>query len=799
MIAPRWRKILKDIIKNPGRSFLVILIISIGVFSAGFLSTFYIRALGDMDKDMQSVNPHSAIIYTTSYPDDLLFTLAKVPGVDKVEGRSSTSGVALLPGDREIKIGIVAIPPPGKMQVDKLVPAEGYRGLALGNRQILIEKSSITPMGLKIGDSILIKLSNAATRKLVISGFVHDPTAYPYSLSKQISGYVNADTLEWLDGSTEFNQVYLTVSDNKKNLAHINNVAALMAKKIENSGRQVYLTLVYQPGVHFAAPLMQAVIIIMSVLGLVVIGLSAILVANTVDAVISQQVRQIGVMKAVGASAGQITSMYLMMVTFYGLLAMLIAVPASIYLANFLANGMADFLSYRPGGDILPPFALVMQVIVGLAIPILATLVPVVRGGRMTVREAITSYGLGAGHFGQSWFDRLLEHVRGLPRPLLLSLRNTFRRKGRLTRTLIALILAGTIFIAVINLRASMNITIEEMVGYVLSDANIGFSNLYRSDKIIPLAMSVPGVSGVEAWGGGIGNLPSPDGKSAIQLEVIAPPANSKLIKPTITSGRWLVPSDQNAIVIGNSLQKARPDLKVGDALTFKMNDQDFTWIIVGTFRTGGNSPFPPVYVPYEYTSRILGASDKLASIRVVTDQHDAAFQTRVIAQLQQVFKNNGVEVAQALTAAEVMQQNTQIVNIIIMFLGLMAIFIAIVGGLGLASTMSLNVIERIREIGVMRAIGASNRSIQSLVIVEGMLIGVISWIVGTILAIPLGWLFDIAVGNAILQSQLNFAFGWDGIILWLLLILIISAVASSLPARSASRLTVREVLAYEG
>src|SRR3990172_3019223 len=136
----------------------------------------------------------------------------------------------------------------------------------------------------------------------------------------------------------------------------------------------------------------------------------------------------------------------------------------------------------------------------------------------MTVREAIPTYGLGSGRFGQSWFDRLLEHVRGLPRPLLLSLRNTFRRKGRLTRTLFALALAGTMFIAVFNLRASMNITIDEILGYFLSDVNVSLNRMYRTDRIVPLVMSVSGVERVEAWGGTIGNLASLDGKSSIQL-----------------------------------------------------------------------------------------------------------------------------------------------------------------------------------------------------------------------------------------------------------------------------------------
>ncbi|OGO40840.1 MAG: hypothetical protein A2W36_05510, partial [Chloroflexi bacterium RBG_16_58_14] len=612
------------------------------------------------------------------------------------------------------------------------------------------------------------------------------------------NGYVTPKTLEWLDGTTDFNMVYLAVSENKTDADHVNQVAGEVSKKIENSGRQVFLTLVYEPGRHFAASITQALVLMMGVLGLLAVVLSAILVITTIDAVIGQQIRQIGVMKAIGASAGQITGMYLMLVTFYGLLALLVAVPLAYLGANIVADGFSNYLNFRPGGYILPPVTLILQAIVGLGIPVLATLVPVIRGANITVREAISNYGLGAGRFGRGWFDHLLERVRGLPRPMLLSLRNTFRRKGRLFRTLFALSLAGTIFIAVFNLRASMNITIDEILGYYLSDVNVSLNRMYRTDRIVPLVMSVPGVERVEAWGGTIGNLASLDGKSSIQLQITAPPADSTLINPTLTAGRWLLPEDENAIVIGNHLIKARPDLKVGDVITVEIDNQEFDWKIVGIFRMGGNTPFPPVFVKYDYLARIMGATDKLGGIRIVTSQHDAAFEDRVAEQLQQVFTANNVDFQQSQTAAYIRRMNTATTDILVGFLMLMAVFIAVVGGFGLASTMSLNVIERIREIGVMRAIGASSLSIQSLVIVEGILIGMLSWIMGALVAIPVGQFLSTVVGISMVQSPLTFVFAWDGFLVWLVLILIISSLASFLPARTASRLTVREVLSYE-
>ena len=114
----------------------------------------------------------------------------------------------------------------------------------------------------------------------------------------------------------------------------------------------------------------------------------------------------------------------------------------------------------------------------------------------------------------------------------------------------------------------------------------------------------------------------------------------------------------------------------------------------------------------------------------------------------------------------------------------IMASLIAIVGGLGLMGTMSINVLERTREIGVMRAIGASNRDIQGIVIIEGLVIGLISW--------------TIAILIAILTAPMPAVYGLSGILAWLIFTLILATVASALPARRASQLTVRDTLAYE-
>ena len=136
--------------------------------------------------------------------------------------------------------------------------------------------------------------------------------------------------------------------------------------------------------------------------------------------------------------------------------------------------------------------------------------------------------------------------------------------------------------------------------------------------------------------------------------------------------------------------------------------------------------------------------------------------------------------------------------NIVITFLMSMAVLLAVVGGIGLAGTMSLNVLERIREVGVLRAIGAGNGAVLRVVIFEGVIIGWLSWGIGAILALPVGKVIADAVGKATLGSTLNYTVSLTGVFLWFGLVTGLAAIASYFPAQQAANLSVRQVLNYE-
>jgi putative ABC transport system permease protein len=204
--------------------------------------------------------------------------------------------------------------------------------------------------------------------------------------------------------------------------------------------------------------------------------LSGFLVVNTITAILAQQVRQIGIMKAIGARRRQIVAMYLGMVLLYGGLALLIAVPSASWLAGELSNYLAGFINVDFPDYTLPLNVLLLESALGLLVPLIAAIFPIWSGTRVTVREALCDYGITPRAMRTpnrlarltnriSAVSQMLSVVsqRWLSRPLRLSLRNTFRRTSRLVLTLMTLILGGTIFIAVLSVHASVNQTLEDV------------------------------------------------------------------------------------------------------------------------------------------------------------------------------------------------------------------------------------------------------------------------------------------------------------------------------------------------
>ncbi|MCP4363360.1 MAG: FtsX-like permease family protein, partial [Chloroflexi bacterium] len=203
-------------------------------------------------------------------------------------------------------------------------------------------------------------------------------------------------------------------------------------------------------------------------------------------------------------------------------------------------------------------------------------------------------------------------------------------------------------------------------------------------------------------------------------------------------------------------------------------------------------------YTDYDTMADILGSPGQSFSYRVVSTDQTLKGQQLLGVQLDELLREQGYNINMIEAGLVTRQENSQGINILVTFLLTMAVLTAIVGSIGLTGTMGMNVLERTREIGVMRAIGAVDLEIIKTVVLEGVMIGLISWTLAVILSFPISYLLLTIIGNAMLNAVLPLSITPQGFIIWLGVVLALSVFASILPAHNAARLTIREVLAYE-
>jgi putative ABC transport system permease protein len=798
VFGPRWSKVLRDLWHNKTRTVLVVLSIAVGVFAVGMIVSTQIMLSNDLSVSYAATDPASAELYPAAFDEELVQVVRRMDGVREAEGRRSVRVRLQVGPDTWRTLHLDAIHDYDDIRVHKLASESGT--WPPPKRELLIERASLTLTNATVGDTVVVETPDGKERRMRIAGLAHDMNKPPAAFVGTPFGYITFETLEWLGFPRHFNQLHIIVAEKETDKDHIQATADRIQDKIEKGGRTVYWVWIPEPGEHPANESVEPMMLILGVLGTLSLFLSGFLVINTISALMAQQVRQIGIMKAIGARFTQIIQMYMGMVLFFSVLSLVVAVPLGGLAAYAFTGFLANLINFDLAGFRIPLQALALEVAVGLVVPMLAALYPIIAGARVTVREALNSYGLGKGLFGRHVIDRTVEAVtatiRVLSRPMRLSLRNTFRRKGRLALTLFTLTLGGAVFIAVLSVHASLLTTLDDALTYWNYDVEVDFAHSHRIARIEGEATGVPGVADAESWTGNTARRIRPDGHEGPNMSVIAPPAGTNLIRPTVLDGRWLLPHDENAIVINTYVIDEEPDIRVGDDIVLKIEGREMAWRVVGIVK--GVMTGRIAYANQPYFARVIRSVGRSGGVQIVGERHDSAFQSELAKQVKEHFDGRGLRVSSTQTTASIRENVEYQFNIIVVFLSIMAILIAIVGGLGLMGTMSINVLERTREIGVMRAIGASDASVLRIFMVEGLFIGMLSWLVGAILSLPISKLLSDVVGVAFTDAPLTHTFSTNGALLWLAVVLVLATMASFLPARNASRLTVREVLAYE-
>ena len=226
----------------------------------------------------------------------------------------------------------------------------------------------------------------------------------------------------------------------------------------------------------------------------------------------------------------------------------------------------------------------------------------------------------------------------------------------------------------------------------------------------------------------------------------------------------------------------------------FKINGRNVTLQVVGVVEE--KMATDGMYLNDAYYGKVIGDVDHVNNAWIMTSAGQPL--ETIASTLEGQLEQANVHVASLTTVDDQRSFIDFHFSIMIIPLSMAALLLALVGGLGLMGTMSTNVLERQREIGVMRAIGASNGGVQQVIITEGLFIGLISWLISMAAAWPVTYVLDSMVGNQFLYMPLPFTYPLSGWMAWLIIVLVTAVLSCTLPARNASQTSVRELLAYE-
>ena len=539
------------------------------------------------------------------------------------------------------------------------------------------------------------------------------------------------------------------------------------------------------------------------ILAIICVIISAILVYNTLSNLITQQTDQIGILKAIGGKTSTIIRIYLVSTLVYGTLAFLIALPLGAIVAFALTKYMLNLFNIDFNQFQYSHQAIMFQALSALAAPLLAGLPPILQGASITVRQAIASYGLG-GDYRSGWLDRLVENIgkRWLPSYYAQSLGNMFRHKGRLLMTQLVLVAAGSAFLMVMSLNSSLALTLDNFFKRQNYETVIQFRQNQRADRVTALAQTVPGVEQVElqlVQAASMFNEGQLVKEAGIGTNIRSIPEGSDFYKPLIVAGRWFAPGDGRAIVISRDSAE-KNNIHVGDVVTLDLGEMGKDkWQVIGFYEpvfVGGfvsDSIYAPQNALYESTKKHNQGSILL----IRTNSTDPEFTSDVTKRLKDLFENKSMKVVDSQTQADLRATNEWQFSIVTSMLLALSVIVAIVGGIALMGALSIGVIERTKEIGVLRAIGARSPTILGMFVMEGIFQGSLSWLVSIPISLIASPAAASALGHAMFGATLDYQYNWSAVVIWLGIIIVVSVLASLFPARGAIRISVRDSLAY--
>ena len=700
--------------------------------------------------------------------------------------------------------------PDDPMNIESFKVEQGSRPTTAG--EILINRTSLDLLNLEVGDVVVVQAPNGTPTPLRISGVVYYPALAPSEQEQKAHGFITTASLPVLGVPVTLDALKIQVADQPGQTVPSRNRDVIVAEARDLAGwlQQTYGVDVHEiqvptPYAHPHQAQMDSVLLGLLAFGVAGLLLSAILVATMLNGLFTQQIPQIGIMKAIGAKSSRVLQLYLLMTLVIAVTSTALAFVPGIFISRAFAPIILTLLGIDVVSFTAPLWMYVVVIAAGVGTPLLFSLASLVKTSRMTVREALDYRGVERRKETSARFDAGLGWLRGLNRIVLMAFRNIFRRRARFLLTVGLLASAGAVFVAGMSTMVGFQAYLEQNKESRNWDVEVRIAVIDQvpAGTLTSLVEKIPNVAFVE----GLSNvktsfIPSgqqinitrtyPDqGHGSIAVTVV-PPNSSLIDPPPLPEGRWLRSGEAGTVVVSRDmLTKNLPGVNYGDTIQLAIDGRPTSWQVVGIADSGGHGG--GIFINEEGFKAVTGVSQPNL-LRIVTDNHDEATRTAVAQAVANVLTDAGIVVRSSTSVSRSEAADAgHMAPLIYVFLGL-SIAIGVVGFAGLSGAMSTNVLERTREFGVMSAIGASASTVRRLVILEGIFIAVVSCVIA---AIPVPLLTAAMVDNMPMPVKMPFQISVSGVAIWIIVVILGAALATLAPANRASRLTVREALAY--
>jgi putative ABC transport system permease protein len=793
MFFALFRKAYRDVTKRRVRSLLTLLGILIGVGGVVAIVSTGENLARAQQAAYANASQNDIAYWVWNAPASLPRALQEIPNVRSAELRVdfftrcrwTVNGAA---NARDVYLHGVA--DFENQRVDEILLQSG-RFPKTG--EAVIEESARAVIPLRLGDTITCRGNGGEPdRTFTLVGTVQTPNYPNASLLDYATIYAPSQDVIQLLGASGSNSLLLKVND----LTQASDTARAVSQLLDRRGIQHGAATIRDPQNYLGKRELDALLALLSVFAVVGLITSGFLVANTLAAIVTEQVGEIGTLKALGGTRAQVMLVYLLSALVYGFggtaLGLLVGAFASWQLMLYIGT-----LLNLPVDFHVVPLGVALGILVGIGVTVLAGALPAFNATRIPVKEALESYGITP-TYGAGRVDRLLQHIVALPPLAAMSVRNLARRQGRALVTMVVIGVAVATSLAAQAVSATVNTAIDDLFRTYRADAWVWFGE-YVGDNMRAALLTVPGVQTSEVWSlqdAWVTTEMQGGERQAARARLWGLPANTTLYVPQLVQGRWFRAEESDSAVISTDLVESL-GARVGDEIQVDTGTTPRTFRVVGVAIDNsvflGSQVAGKVFVPETVVAKMQGREGWAIFFAIGMTRHDTPSVDATLDAIAQKFKRYQVGSDSAAREVKGAKEQTRILTLA---LAAMSLLIGMIGALGVVNTITLNVLERRREIGVLRSIGASDANVIQTFLTEGLAFGIGGWLIGIVLGYPLG-LGLTRVMEAVL-FHLNYVFTLQMVMVSFGFALLLTTIASLIPALAAARMRVKDVLRYE-